>query len=140
MRGREGNEVRIHGVVQVKTVPPPGTIVPTGWVAVGDPAKIYPPGQHEQSWGIQVSVDFPETVYGVTPEFLETAVERRAGHAGGSAPGGAGAAQDGAGRGPGTGKEEARRAGRASRQRPGVLADSRREGRAGAGRVPGLRR
>ena len=45
-----GSEVRIHGVVQVNTVLPPGTTVPIGWVAVGDPARIYPPGQHEQIW------------------------------------------------------------------------------------------
>ena len=61
-----GSEVRIHGVVQVNTVLPPGTTVPIGWVAVGDPARIYPPGQHEQIWEIQESLDFPGTVYGVT--------------------------------------------------------------------------
>ena len=42
---------RIHGVVQVNTVLPPGAMVPIGWVAVGDPAKIYPPDQHEQTAG-----------------------------------------------------------------------------------------
>ena len=62
---RTGSEMRIHGVVQVNTVPPPGITVPIGRVAVGDPAKIYP-GEHEQIRGIQVSVDFPGTVYGVT--------------------------------------------------------------------------
>jgi gamma-carbonic anhydrase len=60
-----GSEVRIGGVVQVNTVLAPGTMVPIGWVAVGDPAKIYPPGQHEQIWAIQESLDFPGTVYGV---------------------------------------------------------------------------
>jgi gamma-carbonic anhydrase len=38
-----GSEVRIGGVVHVNTVLPPGTTVPIGWVAVGDPARIYPP-------------------------------------------------------------------------------------------------
>lgn len=61
-----GSEVRIHGVVQVNTVLPPGAMVPIGWVAVGDPATIYPPGQHEQIWAIQEALDFPGTVYGVT--------------------------------------------------------------------------
>ena len=61
-----GSEVRIGGIVQVNTVLPPGTMVPIGWVAVGDPAKIYPPGQHDQIWAIQESLDFPGTVYGVT--------------------------------------------------------------------------
>src|SRR5262249_24432968 len=61
----EGAEVRIHGVVQVNTVLPPGATVPIGWVAVGDPAEILPPGRHEQIWAIQESLDFPGTVYGV---------------------------------------------------------------------------
>ena len=61
-----GSEVRIGGVVQVNTVLPPGSMIPIGWVAVGDPAKIYPPGQHEQIWSIQESLDFPGTVYGVS--------------------------------------------------------------------------
>ncbi len=60
-----GSEVRVHGVVHVRTVVPPGEIVPIGWVAVGDPARIFPPGQHEQIWAIQESLDFPGTVYGV---------------------------------------------------------------------------
>jgi gamma-carbonic anhydrase len=63
-----GSEVRIGGIVQVNTVLPPGTMIPIGWVAVGDPAKIYPPGQHEQIWSVQESLDFPGTVYGVTRE------------------------------------------------------------------------
>jgi gamma-carbonic anhydrase len=63
-----GSEVRIGGVVQVNTVLPPGATVPIGWVAVGDPAQIYPPGQHERIWAIQESLDFPGTVYGVSRE------------------------------------------------------------------------
>jgi carbonic anhydrase/acetyltransferase-like protein (isoleucine patch superfamily) len=61
-----GSEVRIHGVVHVNSVLPPGTTVPIGWVAVGDPAEIYPPDQHDQIWAIQERLDFPGTVYGVT--------------------------------------------------------------------------
>lgn len=60
-----GTEVRIHGVVQVNTVVPPGQTVPIGWVAVGDPARIFPPGQHDQIWAVQEALDFPGTVYGV---------------------------------------------------------------------------
>jgi gamma-carbonic anhydrase len=60
-----GAEVRVHGVVQVNTVVPPGQTVPIGWVAVGDPARVFPPGQHEQIWAIQETLDFPGTVYGV---------------------------------------------------------------------------
>jgi carbonic anhydrase/acetyltransferase-like protein (isoleucine patch superfamily) len=63
-----GAEVRIHGVVQVNTVLPPGAVVPIGWVAVGDPARIFPPGRHDQIWAIQQSLDFPGTVYGTARE------------------------------------------------------------------------
>ncbi len=61
-----GSEVRINGVVHVNTVLPPGTTVPIGWVAVGDPAQLYPPDRHEEIWAVQESLDFPGTVYGVT--------------------------------------------------------------------------
>jgi carbonic anhydrase/acetyltransferase-like protein (isoleucine patch superfamily) len=61
-----GSEVRIHGVVQVNTVLPGGSTVPIGWVAVGNPAQIYPPGQHEEIWAVQEGLDFPGTVYGVS--------------------------------------------------------------------------
>lgn len=60
-----GSEVRVHGVVHVNTVLPPGTTVPIGWVAVGDPARLFPPGEHDQIWAIQERLDFPGTVYGV---------------------------------------------------------------------------
>lgn len=60
-----GSEVRINGVVHVNTVLAPGTTVPIGWVAVGDPAQVYPPGQNEEIWAVQESLDFPGTVYGV---------------------------------------------------------------------------
>jgi carbonic anhydrase/acetyltransferase-like protein (isoleucine patch superfamily) len=62
--GREA-EVRINGVVHVNTVLDPGAVVPIGWVAVGDPARIFPPGEHEEIWRIQEGLDFPGTVYGV---------------------------------------------------------------------------
>ncbi len=61
-----GSEVRINAVVQVNTVLPPGTTVPIGWVAVGDPASLFPPGAHDRIWGIQQHLDFPGTVYGVS--------------------------------------------------------------------------
>jgi len=74
-----GSEVRIHGVVQVNTVLPPGTTVPIGWVAVGDPAQVFPPGQHEQIWVVQEGLDFPGTVYGVSRD--TPAAERMASQA-----------------------------------------------------------
>ena len=33
-------EVRIHGVVHVNTVLAPETVVPSGWIAAGDPAQL----------------------------------------------------------------------------------------------------
>jgi carbonic anhydrase/acetyltransferase-like protein (isoleucine patch superfamily) len=58
-------EVRINGVVHVNTTLEDGGLVPIGWVAVGDPAQILPPGEHEAIWEIQQRLDFPGTVYGV---------------------------------------------------------------------------
>jgi carbonic anhydrase/acetyltransferase-like protein (isoleucine patch superfamily) len=60
-----GTEVRIHGVVHVNSVLPAGSVVPIGWVAVGDPATVLPPDQHERIWSIQEPLDFPGTVYGL---------------------------------------------------------------------------
>jgi carbonic anhydrase/acetyltransferase-like protein (isoleucine patch superfamily) len=62
--GRQ-SEVRINGVVHVRTVLPANALVPIGWVAVGNPAEILPPNQHEQIWEIQKALDFSSTVYGV---------------------------------------------------------------------------
>jgi carbonic anhydrase/acetyltransferase-like protein (isoleucine patch superfamily) len=61
-----GSEVRVHGVVQVNTVLAPATTVPIGWVAVGDPAQVFPPGEHDRIWAVQEALDFPGTVYGTT--------------------------------------------------------------------------
>ena len=59
-------EVRINGVVHLLTVLPPDAVVPIGWVAVGDPARVLPPGEHDEIWKIQEGLDFPQTVYGVS--------------------------------------------------------------------------
>lgn len=61
----KGCEVRINGVVHLKTHVAPGDTVPIGWVAVGNPAKILPPDKHEQIWEIQKPLNFPLTVYGL---------------------------------------------------------------------------
>jgi len=62
--GREV-EVRVNGVVHVNTVLDDGALVPIGWVAVGDPARVLAPGEHDEIWKIQEGLDFPRTVYGV---------------------------------------------------------------------------
>lgn len=58
-------EVRINGVVHLKTVLPPDALVPIGWIAVGDPAQILPPAEHERIWAIQQPLNFPREVWGV---------------------------------------------------------------------------
>ena len=60
-----GAEVRINGVVHLKTVLKPYETVPIGWVAVGDPAQIIPPNEHDKIWAIQEPLDFPQTVFAV---------------------------------------------------------------------------
>ncbi len=57
--------VRINGVVHIKTVLPPDAVVPIGWVAVGDPAQILPPGDHDRIWALQEPLNFPQTVFGL---------------------------------------------------------------------------
>ena len=61
----EGAEVRIHGVVHVNTSVPARAVVPIGWVAVGDPAEIRSPDDHDGIWEVQQTLDFPGTVYGI---------------------------------------------------------------------------
>lgn len=58
-------EVRINGVVHLKTRLQPGDTVPIGWVAVGDPARILPPNDHDSIWPIQKSLNFPREVFNV---------------------------------------------------------------------------
>lgn len=58
-------EVRIGGLVHLKTALPPDAVVPIGWIAVGDPAKILPPKDHESIWAIQEPLDLPGTIFGL---------------------------------------------------------------------------
>ncbi|MCI0994427.1 gamma carbonic anhydrase family protein [Pseudomonas corrugata] len=64
----KGSEVRINGVVHIKTVLEAGTTVPIGWIAVGDPAQLFSPDQHDQIWDVQKDLDFPRYVFGVDRE------------------------------------------------------------------------
>jgi carbonic anhydrase/acetyltransferase-like protein (isoleucine patch superfamily) len=59
-------EVRINGVVHLRTRLPEGSTVPIGWVAVGDPAQILPPSAHEEIWAVQERLDFPGYVFGLS--------------------------------------------------------------------------
>ena len=64
-RLEEAVEVRINGVIHINTRLEAGSVVPIGWVAVGNPAKIFPASEHEKIWEIQSALDFPGTVFGV---------------------------------------------------------------------------
>jgi carbonic anhydrase/acetyltransferase-like protein (isoleucine patch superfamily) len=60
-----GCEVRVNGVVHLRTKLARGSVVPICWVAVGNPARILPPEEHEKIWAIQKPLNFPKYVYGV---------------------------------------------------------------------------
>lgn len=60
-----GCEVRVHAVVHLRSRLRAGTTVPIGWVAVGDPAQLFPPDRHDEIWVVQEPLDFPRAVYGV---------------------------------------------------------------------------
>jgi len=59
-----GAEVRVNGVVHLKTRLAAGATVPIGWVAVGDPAQLFPASEHDAIWAVQEPLNFPLTVYG----------------------------------------------------------------------------
>ena len=63
-----GSEVRVHGVVHVGSRLAAGSTVPIGWVAVGDPAEVLPPDQHERIWSIQEGLHLPKGAYGLARE------------------------------------------------------------------------
>ena len=59
------SEVRVNGVVHHSSVLPADSTVPIGWVAVGNPAEILPPNEHDRIWASQEPVNFPKVVFGV---------------------------------------------------------------------------
>ncbi len=59
------SEVRINAVVHVNTVLERDAVVPIGWVAVGDPAELLPPNEHDKIWAIQKQMEFARTVFGL---------------------------------------------------------------------------
>jgi carbonic anhydrase/acetyltransferase-like protein (isoleucine patch superfamily) len=62
----ERAEVRVNGIVHLRTVLPADSVVPLSWIAIGDPVQILPPGRHEEIWAIQEALDFPGYVFGVS--------------------------------------------------------------------------
>ena len=73
------SEVRINAVVHLRTVLPPQSVVPIGWVAVGNPATLLSPDRHDEIWALQRELDFPGYVFGLdrdTPDLLVQLTER----------------------------------------------------------------
>jgi len=60
-----GSKLRINSVLHVRSRLAPGTVVPIGWIAAGDPARLFSPDRHDELWEVQRELDFPGTVYGV---------------------------------------------------------------------------
>ena len=63
--------VRINAVVHANSVLPPAAVVPIGWIALGDPAEVFSPERHEDYAPLLGRLDFPRTVFGITPEEWE---------------------------------------------------------------------
>jgi carbonic anhydrase/acetyltransferase-like protein (isoleucine patch superfamily) len=73
------SEVRINGVVHLRTRLPEQSVVPIGWVAVGDPAIVVSPDQHDEIWARQQELDFPGYVFGLdreTPDLMVQLTDR----------------------------------------------------------------
>ncbi|TDD74306.1 gamma carbonic anhydrase family protein [Actinomadura rubrisoli] len=57
------SELRINSVLHVNSRLAPDTVLPIGWIAAGDPARLFSPDRHEELWEVQKDLDFPGTVY-----------------------------------------------------------------------------
>lgn len=58
------SELRINSVLHVNSVLASDTVVPIGWIAAGNPARLFSPEQHDELWRVQEPLDFPGTMYG----------------------------------------------------------------------------
>jgi carbonic anhydrase/acetyltransferase-like protein (isoleucine patch superfamily) len=73
-----GAEVRVGATVHLRTRLAPGSVVPIGWVAVGDPV-ILPPDRHDEIWAVLKPLGFPDWVYGFdreTPDLMRHVTRR----------------------------------------------------------------
>lgn len=95
------SEVRINAIVHLRTHLVPDAVVPLGWIAVGDPAQIFPPDKHNDIWAVQKPLDFPGYVFGaerppegkttmprVLPRYARALNERHKGDGDCAGPGG----------------------------------------------------
>jgi carbonic anhydrase/acetyltransferase-like protein (isoleucine patch superfamily) len=79
-----GGSVALGGAVHIGCVVPPQTRIPIGWVAVGDPARLYPPDEAENiRAGLEEAGGFLPVVFGTDPaagrsQQMRTAMRRYA--------------------------------------------------------------
>ncbi|NYJ04940.1 gamma carbonic anhydrase family protein [Petropleomorpha daqingensis] len=69
-----GADVEVGAVVHVNTRVPVGVVVPMGWFAGGDPVELVPPGDRDRIRALMGPLDYPGTVFGVSPEPGESAM------------------------------------------------------------------
>jgi len=75
----KGAIIRVDGIVHLKTRLEPGAVVPIKWIALGDPAQLFPPEQHEELSVVLRALNFSMTVYGLdpaTPERMKEVTRR----------------------------------------------------------------
>ena len=60
-----GTELRINSVVHVNSALGTGQTLPIGWVAVGNPAQMFPPDRHDEIWAIQRELGFTREAFGL---------------------------------------------------------------------------
>ena len=78
------SSVALGGAVHIGCVVPPQTRIPIGWVAVGDPARLYPPGEAENiRAGLEEAGGFLPFVFGTDAaadrsQQMRTAMQRYA--------------------------------------------------------------
>ena len=59
--------VRIHGIVHIRTRIPADGVVPIGWVALGDPVRLFSPEDHDELSKLLGELNFARTVFGDEP-------------------------------------------------------------------------
>ena len=62
---KKGSEIRVNGVVHLKTLFPENETLPIGWIAVGNPMQMFPPDKHDEIWEIQKKLNFSNLVYNI---------------------------------------------------------------------------
>jgi len=65
---KKGSEIRVNGVVHLKTIFPENETLPIGWIAVGNPMKMFPPDKHDEIWEIQRNSNFSNLVYDISEQ------------------------------------------------------------------------